>query len=106
MIPISYLPLLFSLPWAVSSLQVTPGSECAALCLDKPDGNADDPAASSTGANDIVCRDSDYSSKPTGIKFKNCLECLQDSPSVEGDESDALWYLCKGLSKPRLTSVS
>lgn len=90
--------LLFSFTQAVSCLQVAPGSECAALCLDKPDGNPNDAAASSTDSNDIVCRDSDYSSKPTGIKFKNCLECLQDSAAVNGDENDALWYLCKSPS--------
>ncbi|KAF3064546.1 hypothetical protein GL218_02182 [Daldinia childiae] len=76
-----------------NSLQVTPGSPCAAVCLDHQDGNTQNPAASSTNSSDISCLDSDYSSSSTGIKFENCLSCLKDSKAVSGSESDVSWFL-------------
>ncbi|KAL7625229.1 hypothetical protein AAE478_004444 [Parahypoxylon ruwenzoriense] len=79
------------LPYPV--VGVTPGSPCTAVCLDEPDGDAQDPVASSTNSSDITCRDSQYDSSPTGIKFKNCLSCLQDSEAVSGNESDVAWFL-------------
>ncbi|RYP40936.1 hypothetical protein DL769_011692 [Monosporascus sp. CRB-8-3] len=93
MSPRAFCFLILTWLWTVSCLQVTPNSECAALCLDQPNGNVEDSTASSTNSSDIVCRDGDYSSKPTGIKFKNCLNCLQESTAVSGDESDVLWFL-------------
>ncbi|KAI1468556.1 uncharacterized protein F4812DRAFT_372841 [Daldinia caldariorum] len=77
----------------VNCLQVTPGSPCAAVCLDHPDDDAQNPAASSTNSSDIACLDSEYGSSPAGIKFKNCLSCLKDSKAVSGSESDVSWFL-------------
>ncbi|KAI2779441.1 hypothetical protein F4815DRAFT_181592 [Daldinia loculata] len=87
---IGVLLLLFGF---VNSLQVTPGSPCAAVCLDHQDGNTQNPAASSTNSSDITCLDSDYGSSSTGIKFENCLSCLKDSKAVSGFESDVSWFL-------------
>ncbi|KAH8664185.1 hypothetical protein BX600DRAFT_512247 [Xylariales sp. PMI_506] len=76
------------------ALQVSPNSTCAALCLDNPaNGNPLDPAASTTNSSDITCVDSDYSTTSTGIKFKNCIDCLQDSTDVSGEENDIHWFL-------------
>lgn len=69
----------------VSALQVTPGSSCASTCLS---------ASSTTTASEIVCDDSDYFS-PAGVKFKDCLECLQTSEEATGSESDSSWLICK-----------
>ncbi|KAH6652127.1 hypothetical protein BKA67DRAFT_660896 [Truncatella angustata] len=76
-----------------SSLQVAPSSECAALCLDNPESDSANPASSSTNATDIVCGDSDYADTSKGIKFKNCIDCLQSSSASEYDESDSAWFL-------------
>ncbi|KAK6951754.1 hypothetical protein Daesc_006277 [Daldinia eschscholtzii] len=87
---LSVLLLLFGF---VNCLQVTPGSPCAAVCLDHQDGDAQNPAASSTNSSDITCLDSEYGSSSAGIKFKNCLSCLKDSKAVSGSESDVSWFL-------------
>jgi hypothetical protein len=78
---------------AVSAIQVTPGSSCAALCIDSPDGDAFSPSASTTNSTDIVCEDLHYHSTGTGIKYKNCIECLQKSEKLNGTESDVLWLI-------------
>lgn len=83
----------FSLVSSSSALQVTPGSSCSSVCLDSETGNALDPAASTTNASDIACYDVDYYSTTVGVKFKNCLECLQNSKNTSGSESDASWFL-------------
>ncbi|KUI71047.1 hypothetical protein VM1G_07208 [Cytospora mali] len=77
----------------ITALQVTPGSSCASVCLDSEAGNALDPAASTTNTSDIVCYDVDYYSTTVGVKFKNCLECLQNSTDASGSESDVSWFL-------------
>lgn len=84
---------LLSLGTAVSALKVTPGSPCAGFCIDVQ-GDGFDPAASSTNATDMVCQDIDYTQTDTGIKFQQCLDCLQKSTKVNGSESDVSWYLC------------
>lgn len=97
------LALLFSLLLSSSSvlaLEVAPGSDCAAYCLDDSDGNSNDPKDSNTNSTDIVCHDGDYSSESRGIKFKNCQECLQKSEHVNGTESDLHWFMCKCLPQP------
>lgn len=78
-----------------AALQVAPGSPCASACLDRSDGDARDPNASSTTVADIVCDDQDFTSTVKGLKFKECTECLQSSRHVNGSEADLYWYLCK-----------
>ncbi|OTA98294.1 hypothetical protein M426DRAFT_326114 [Hypoxylon sp. CI-4A] len=77
----------------VAALQVTPGSPCAAVCLDDSSGDVRNSNASSTTSTDIVCNDEDYTSTASGIKFKNCVECLQESHAVSNGENDISWYL-------------
>ncbi|KAI0377932.1 hypothetical protein F5Y04DRAFT_167962 [Hypomontagnella monticulosa] len=72
------------------ALQVTPGSSCSAVCLDDSNG---DPAGSSTNSSDIVCNDQEYSTTVSGIRFKNCVECLQESHAMTDKENDVSWYL-------------
>lgn len=86
---------LFLTQHSASALEVSPGSDCAAYCLDDSDGNSFDADDSNTNTTDIVCHDQDYSTKSRGIKFKNCQECLQKSEHVNGTESDVHWYMCK-----------
>lgn len=81
-----------------SALQVTPGSSCASVCLDSETGDALDPAASTTNASDIACYDVDYYSTAVGVKFKNCLECLQTSKNSSDSESDVSWFTCRFTS--------
>lgn len=71
------------------ALQVTPGSTCAPVCLDSPQG--DTPL----NVSDIVCDDSDYFSSEAGVKFKKCEECLQASKAVNGSQSDSSRFLCE-----------
>ena len=86
------LALLISLRPA-HAIQVTPGSPCAALCIDDPSSDPFSPSSSSTNASDIVCQDSLYSNSDEGEKFKSCLECLQKSEKTNGTEADNYWML-------------
>lgn len=86
--------ILFLLP-STTAIQVTPGSSCASVCLDSPDGDSTRAAASTTNSSDIVCNDVDYFSSSTGQKFKDCITCLQTSTAVSGEENDVSWFLCK-----------
>ncbi|OLN84909.1 hypothetical protein CCHL11_03925 [Colletotrichum chlorophyti] len=88
-----YSLLALSLATAILSLQVTPDSGCAALCLGGPNGTAVDTTTSSTNSSDIVCENDQYQSTGKGIKFKNCITCLQKSQATKGPESDAAWFL-------------
>ncbi|ORY71512.1 uncharacterized protein BCR38DRAFT_417055 [Pseudomassariella vexata] len=87
------LIILWGLQKFAVALQVTPGSPCAALCLNDPKSDTQDPGSSFTNAADISCTDHDYQSSSKGIKFKNCMECLQNSNAVSGDENDMNWFL-------------
>ncbi|KAG5979599.1 hypothetical protein E4U55_004991 [Claviceps digitariae] len=86
-------PLFLS--WANSSaaLEVTPASHCAIHCLDSPGGNEFKASDSNTYTDDISCRDVDYSTTDTGIKFRKCMQCLQTSSKVDQTESDLKWYI-------------
>ncbi|KAI0884341.1 uncharacterized protein GGS22DRAFT_165430 [Annulohypoxylon maeteangense] len=87
-----FVLLIFSLLYfqqKAVALQVTPGSSCASVCLDDP-ANQD---ASSTNSSDIVCNDQEYSTTTAGIRFKNCVECLQESHAMSNGENDISWYL-------------
>ncbi|KAI1113752.1 hypothetical protein F5Y14DRAFT_417140 [Nemania sp. NC0429] len=76
-----------------SALQVTPGSTCAAFCLDNPESDPLSPDSSNTTPRDITCTDDSYDNSATGIKFKNCLDCLQKSNATSDTESDVSWFL-------------
>ncbi|CEI39307.1 unnamed protein product [Fusarium venenatum] len=80
------------LPTALA-LQVTPDSECAALCSDGSNSTLDDARATNTNSSDIVCQDDDYTKSGKGIRFKNCLNCLQKSSDTWKEESDVFWFL-------------
>lgn len=104
--PISLALLLAFLIGTVLALEVTPGSSCATFCLDEVSGNGFDPKASTTNTSDITCKDSDFSKQAVGIKFQNCLECLQKSEKTNGTESDLHWYLCKLSRTKALNGLS
>ncbi|KAI1171936.1 hypothetical protein F4777DRAFT_26573 [Nemania sp. FL0916] len=76
-----------------NALQVTPGSTCAAFCLDNPESDPLSANSSSTKPGDITCTDDSYDNSPAGIKFKNCVDCLQKSNATSGTESDVSWFL-------------
>ncbi|KAF4983949.1 hypothetical protein FDECE_17188, partial [Fusarium decemcellulare] len=77
----------------INALQFTPDSECAALCTDGSNSTFSDSNASSTNSSDIVCKDDDFSSSGKGIRFKNCINCLQKSEATWEKESDVYWFL-------------
>lgn len=87
------LATLLSTSSSVHGLLFTPGSNCQTYCSD---GDGSDAARTNTS--DIVCEDEDFSNSGKGIKFKNCLSCLQKSRAVSGDDSDAHAFLCKLLT--------
>ncbi|KAI0884350.1 uncharacterized protein GGS22DRAFT_165447 [Annulohypoxylon maeteangense] len=76
-----------------ASLQVTPNSPCASLCIDSSGLDLSDPNSSTTNNSDISCYDSEYSSSSAGQKYQGCMSCLQDSTFAQGGESDQLWFL-------------
>ena len=69
------------------AFQVSPDSPCSSQCT--IDGAVD------TNSTEIVCADADFSTTTTGLRFKNCVDCLQTSPYFSGTESDVKWFLCK-----------
>ncbi|KAI0422015.1 hypothetical protein F5X98DRAFT_190479 [Xylaria grammica] len=94
MTPFVILPLLsiFFLPYG-TALQVTPGSTCASFCLDNPESDPLNPGSSNTTPRDITCTDDSFDNSTAGIKFKNCLDCLQQSNATTEAESDVSWFL-------------
>ncbi|KAF5659175.1 exo-alpha-sialidase neuraminidase [Fusarium heterosporum] len=78
---------------SVLALQVTPDSECAALCSDGSNSTLNDANTITTNSSDIVCGDEEYSETGNGIRFKNCLNCLQKSDSTWKEQSDVFWFL-------------
>jgi hypothetical protein len=97
--------LALSLP-LVLALQVTPDSECAALCSDGSNTTLSDASLSRTNSSDIVCGDSEYSKTGKGIRFKNCLNCLQKSEATWEEESDVFWFLCKSYAEKALGAIT
>ncbi|KAH8771997.1 hypothetical protein F5883DRAFT_415368 [Diaporthe sp. PMI_573] len=87
------LVIILLLLSGTTAIQVTPGSPCASVCLDSPDGDSMRAAASSTNSSDIVCDDVDYFSSTNGQKFKDCITCLQSSKATSGEEDDVSWFL-------------
>lgn len=88
---LSGLVLIFST--ASRAFQVSPSSPCSSQCT------TDGPV--NTNTSEIVCSDSDFSTTSSGLKLKNCVECLQTSRYFLANESDVGWFLCK----PRLSSA-
>lgn len=86
---------VFSLLATVTSLEVTPSSDCAALCLGGSNGTTVDTETPGTNSSDIVCENHQYHTTGTGIKFRNCVSCLEKSEATKGPENDAAWFLCK-----------
>ncbi|KAI0096001.1 hypothetical protein GGR51DRAFT_553786 [Nemania sp. FL0031] len=86
------LSSIFLVPYG-NALQVTPGSTCAAFCLDNPESDPLNAASSNTTPADITCTDDSYDNSATGIKFKNCIDCLQKSNATSDSESDVSWFL-------------
>ncbi|RYP35719.1 hypothetical protein DL766_002372 [Monosporascus sp. MC13-8B] len=78
---------------SVSALEVTPGSACSAICLKDTESDPLDPESSNTDISEIACNDDEYASTSTGIKYRNCLDCLQRSNATQEAESDATWFL-------------
>ncbi|KAF4452898.1 hypothetical protein F53441_4324 [Fusarium austroafricanum] len=85
--------ILFLLASTTHALYFTPDSECAALCSDGSNSTSSDFKASATNSSDIVCEDDKYSASGNGIRFKNCLNCLQKSKTTWKKESDVYWFL-------------
>ena len=84
------LAALLSTATAVHGLLFTPESNCQALCSDEK--NAGTPR---TNTSEIVCKDEDFADSGKGIKFKNCLSCLQTSKTFSSTDSDVHAFLCK-----------
>ncbi|KAH7266869.1 uncharacterized protein BKA55DRAFT_499131 [Fusarium redolens] len=87
---LSNLALLLPLSFA---LRVTPNSECTALCSDGTNSTLNDASTAATNSSDVVCGDDEYSESGNGIRFKNCLSCLQKSEAIWKDQSDVFWFL-------------
>lgn len=89
-------------PLGTFSLQVTPDSPCAQVCIDSPGLDLSDPNSSTTTGDDITCNDRDYAASPFGQKFQKCVSCLQNSTAVHGRENDQMWFLCRSASRARV----
>ncbi|KAB5575669.1 hypothetical protein GE09DRAFT_1215427 [Coniochaeta sp. 2T2.1] len=67
------------------AFQVSPDSPCSSQCT--IDG------AGRTNSSEIVCSDADFSTTTSGLKFKNCIECMQNSSYFSGLDRDVDWFL-------------
>ncbi|KAI6766352.1 hypothetical protein HG530_007422 [Fusarium avenaceum] len=85
--------VLLLLTSTVHALHFTPDSECAALCSGGSNTTSSSSENPVTRPSDIVCEDDEYSDTGNGIRFKNCLNCLQKSDTVLKKESDVYWFL-------------
>lgn len=63
--------------------------------MDSPALDVSDPNSSNTKGSDVVCYDSKYQTSPVGVKFKQCVSCLQNSTATRGTETDQFWFLCE-----------
>lgn len=84
-------------PNIAATLSVTPGSQCGSAC-----GGAGDGSASATSTSDIVCMDDEYDITEEGRRFKECVDCLNNSQHVNGSANDLSSLLCTSpyLSPP------
>lgn len=86
-----FIPLLIA---SISTaLQVSPSSPCSMQCIDNMNDNPTDPNNSNTTGNDLTCKDADYSTTAVGQKFKNCMNCLQNSTYSGSGENDQAWFV-------------
>lgn len=86
-----YFLLTLSITCHTVALRVTPDSPCSSQCTD----------SSPTAAANIVCGDADLTATSTGVEWKQCMSCLQNSTYSEGDESDQGWFLCEQIQTRR-----
>ncbi|KAH7033503.1 uncharacterized protein B0I36DRAFT_430710 [Microdochium trichocladiopsis] len=90
---IGVLVCLCMLSGHTRALQVTPGSPCAAVCLNNPESDSQDPNSSTTETSELVCLNDEFSTQTAGIKYQNCMQCLQTSNSTSLGESDSSWFI-------------
>lgn len=83
---------------ASGAFQVSPSSPCSSQCT--TDG------AVNTDTSEIVCSDADFSTTSSGLKFRDCIQCLQTSRYSLGNESDVDWFFCKPEAQHCLPSAS
>lgn len=81
------------------TIEVTPNSHCASLCMDKATNNPANDQSSLTVASDVVCSDAEYvGSEATlkGRKLNDCLSCEQKSNATDAKtgQNDQYWLLC------------
>ncbi|KMU78979.1 hypothetical protein CISG_07622 [Coccidioides immitis RMSCC 3703] len=60
------LALFYLFVFTALGLRVTPGSPCEEKC---------GPVTTNTTGADVVCRDYEYSRKPEGVVFQDCVKC-------------------------------
>ncbi|RDI83551.1 hypothetical protein Vi05172_g6695 [Venturia inaequalis] len=94
----SILFVLSAIFHTIYAVEVAPNSPCSQSCIDFPNGNISDTAASHTTEKDVVCNDWEYTgenSTTVGQKFKACNNCEQYSPAIDssGGENDLYWFL-------------
>ncbi|KAF5021651.1 hypothetical protein F66182_6309 [Fusarium sp. NRRL 66182] len=85
--------LLLLLASATQALHFTSDSECAVLCSDGSNSTSAESQVSATNPSDVVCEDGEYAKSGNGIRFKNCLNCLQKSQATWEEEGDVYWFL-------------
>jgi hypothetical protein len=97
--------ILLLLTSTVHALHFTPDSECAALCSGGSNTTSSSSDSPVTRPSDVVCEDDEYSDSGNGIRFKNCLNCLQKSDTALKKESDVYWFLCKSATNTSFKPV-
>lgn len=91
--------LLLFLITAAHTIEVTPNSPCASLCLNNIQDNPSNNLASFTVAANTVCDDWEFegpNSTVKGRKWKECMLCEQTSTAVDEKthENELYWFLC------------
>lgn len=79
------------------ALKFSQNSTCSWECSGKPQSlSSSDPSINTT---DIVCNSSAYMETPTGVRFRQCTDCLQSSPAGNHEENDHEWFNWECLRK-------
>jgi hypothetical protein len=89
------LPVISVLVFAQQALALkyTPGSPCASVCQDDLSQDVSNLNIPNMSGSDITCVNTDTNNTPEGQRFKTCIDCLQNSTSVESDQNDQELFL-------------
>ncbi len=83
--------LIYTLLSPTLAIQSSMNSSCDAFCS----SDQQDTQTLKLPVSDIVCNGSVYDNATGGVKFIQCINCLQNSFRASQGTSDLEWFLCE-----------